>query len=141
MRICVLDEVAPMEDLLCATLELRHHRPVVYETPSTCLEALHLSKQNCCKNTFGFLIIGDHPKTSFSWRYVAEQARNILPELPILLISNTGYYETLAIEHQLQHVKVLDEPFRLKDFYAIVDGFAEQCSKICAPFLVEESFL
>lgn len=76
------------------------------------------------KKTFELLIIGDHPKTSFSWRQVIEQVRKILPELPILLISNSGYYEMRSIENQLQHLKVLDESFRLKDFYAIVDRFA-----------------
>ena len=124
MRICVLDEVAAVEDLLYATLELRHHQPATYQTPLACLEALRLSKQYCCKQKFELLIIGDHPKTSFSWRLVVEQARTIMPNLPVLLISNNGYYETLIIEHQLTHLKVLDEPFRLKDFYAVIDRFA-----------------
>ncbi len=123
MRICVLDEVAEVEDLLCATLQLRHHQPVTYQTPLACLEALRLSTQCCCKNTFELLIIGDHPKTSFSWRHVVEQARTIIPNVPILLISNAGYYETLTIEYQLTPLKVLDEPFRLKDFYTVIDGF------------------
>ena len=122
MRICVLDEVAEVEDLLCATLELRHHLPTTYHTPFACLEALRLST-HCCKKPFQLLIIGDHPKTSFSWRRVVEQARSIIPNLPVLLISNAGYYETLTIERQLTSLKVLDEPFRLKDFYTIIDGF------------------
>ena len=109
-----------MEDLLCATLTLRHHQPIFYQTPSLCLEALRLSKQGCCKKFLELLIIGDHPQTSFSWRYVVEQARQMLPELPILLISNNGRYGAWLIEHQLPHIKVLDEPFRLKDFYAII---------------------
>jgi len=123
MRICVLDEVPVVEDLLCVTLELRHHQPTTYQTPFACLEALRLSKQCCCKKKFELLIIGDHPKTSFSWRHVVEQVRTIVPDLPILLISNNGYYQTLIIEGQLQHLKVLDEPFRLKDFYTLIDGF------------------
>ncbi len=114
-----------MEDLLCATLTLRHHQPIFYQTPSMCLESLQLSKQGCCKKMFELLIIGDHPQTSFSWRYVAEQVRNIWPELPILLISNTGYYGSLVIEGQLPRVKVLDEPFRLKNLYTIIDKFIE----------------
>ncbi len=121
----MLDEVAAVEDLLCATLELRHHQPTTYQTPLACLEALRLPKQCCCKQKFELLIIGDHPKTSFSWRHVVEQVRTILPNLPILLISNPGYYETLNIEHQLYPLKVLDEPFRLKEFYDIIDSFAE----------------
>ncbi len=125
MRICVLDEVTEVEDLLCATLELRHHQPTTYQTPLACLEALRFSKQCCCKKKFDLLIIGDHPKTSFSWRDIVEQARTIIPDLPVLLISNNGYYETLTIEHQLTHLKVLDEPFRLKDFYTILDRFTE----------------
>ncbi len=125
MRICVLDEVTAVEDLLYATLELRHHQPTTYQTPLACLEALRLSKQCCCKKKFELLIIGDHPNTSFSWRHVVEQARTIIPNLPILLISNNGYYETLTIEHQLYPLKVLDEPFRLKDFYAVIDRFSE----------------
>lgn len=124
MRICVLDEVAAMEDLLCVSLELRHHQPITYQTPFACLEALRHSTQCCCKKAFSLLIIGDHPDTSFSWRQVTEQVRNIVPDLPILLISNNGYYGTQIIEGQQQHLKVLDEPFRLKDFYAIIDRFA-----------------
>lgn len=113
-----------MEDLLCATLTLRHHQPIFYQTPSLCLEALQLSKHGCCKKTLELLIIGDHPQTSFSWHCVVEQARQILPDLPILLISNNGHYGAWAIERQLTRIKVLDEPFRLKDFYAIIDSFA-----------------
>ena len=123
MRICVLDEVTEVEDLLCATLKLRHHQPATYRTPFACLEALKLSMQYCCKKKFELLIIGDHPKTSFSWRQVVEQARTIIPDIPVLLISNNGYYETLIIEHQVQQLKILDEPFRLKDLYAIIDKF------------------
>jgi len=104
-------------------LELRHHQPVSYQTPFACLEALRLSTQCCYKKKFELLIIGDHPNASFSWRYVVEQARSIIPDLPILLISNDGYYEMLTLEHQLLHLKVLDEPFHLKDFYAIIDRF------------------
>ena len=123
MRIYVLDEVTSVGDLLCATLRLRHHQPATYQTPFACLEALRLSMQCRCKQKFELLIIGDHPKTSFSWRLVVEQARTIIPDLPILLVSNNSYYETLIIEGQLQHLRVLDEPFRLKDFYAIIDEF------------------
>jgi DNA-binding NtrC family response regulator len=125
MRICVLDEVTVVEDLLCVTLQLRHHQPTTYRTPLMCLEALKLSEQ-CCSKKIELLIIGDHPKTSFSWRQVVEQARIIKPELPVLLISNNAYYETLTIEQQLMRLKVLDEPFHLKDFYSIIDQFNRQ---------------
>ena len=123
MRICVLEEVKELEDLLCVTLELRKHKPTSYKSPLICIEVLKNSIQNRCKEKFDLLIIGDHPKTSFSWLQVVEQVRSIMPDLPILLISNNGYHETLIIERQLQRLKILDEPFRLNDLYAIVDGF------------------
>ena len=124
----MLDEVVVVADLLCITLELRHHQPVMYQTPFACLEALKCST-HCCKSMFQLLIIGDHPKTSFSWRHVVEQTRSFIPDLPILLISNNGYYETLMLEQQLAPLKVLDEPFRLKDFYAIIDAFTRHETK------------
>ncbi len=119
----MLDEVTSVEDLLCVTLQLRRHQPATYKTPFACLEALRLSTRCRCKQKFELLIIGDHPQTSFSWRQVIEQARTIIPNIPVLLISNNGYYEILILEHQVQHLRVLDEPFRLKDFYSIIDMF------------------
>ncbi len=44
--------------------------------------------------------------------------KGMLPDLPILLISNDDYYEQLFIERQVQNIKVLCEPFHLKDLYA-----------------------
>ncbi len=117
MRICVLEEVAVVKELLCVALELRHHQITTYQAPSMCLE--YLSMKCCCE----LLIIGDHPQTGFSWREAVEQVRTLVPDLPVVLISNITYSENQTIEQQVQRIKVLDEPFHLKDFYAIIDEF------------------
>ncbi len=110
-----------VEELLCAILELRHYDPFSCNTPTTCLQSLQLSLCCCSQQRFSLLIIGDHPQTSFSWRHVVEQVRTVAPDLPIVLISNTSYYETSSIEQQLHSIRVLGEPFRLNDLYTIID--------------------
>ncbi len=124
MRICVLEEDAVIEELLSAMLRLRHHQSTTCQTPLALLEALQLSMRCSTQQKFEVLIIGDHPHTSFSWRSVVEQARTVIHDLPIVLISNVSYREVLFIEHQFCKLRILDEPFRLQDFYTIVEGFS-----------------
>ena len=123
MRICVLEEDAVIEELLSAMIGLRHHQSTTCQTPLAFLEALQFSMRCSPKQKFELLIIGDHPHTSFSWRSVIEQVRTIIPDLPIVLISNISYHEVLSIEHQFRRLRILDEPFRLQDFYTTIEGF------------------
>lgn len=131
MRICVLDEIVSMNDLLCAALVLRHHQLFPYRVPARCVEAVTCAAPVCCKKTFGLMIIGHHPQTGFSWQQVAEEVRATLPTLPILIVSNDGAREVLLLQRQLPHVYTLSEPFHIRDLYAIVDMFTDEQAPTC----------
>ncbi len=118
VKICLLDDVAPMVLLLEDVLTLGNIPFDLCHTSSRLFELLDAKGAVLREAGYSVLLLGNHPSTRYSWQRVVERVRQEDPGLPILLISTEASCDE-HIHHGWDHtIGVLRGPFWMKDLYA-----------------------
>jgi CheY-like chemotaxis protein len=126
MHIAVLEDNPTILDLLKATLAIVGHTTMSYTEGSSFLDALfesHTPSEHG-HTPFDMLIIDLYLPGDLSGLQVIERVQErIAPEKlpPIILISGAGQEKLAQIQRDLPMIVVLRKPFKMKDFYQVVE--------------------
>ena len=113
MKIAVLDDNLIIGEMLQQGLELAGHTIVVYSSPSKFLTDINAKEAKMAALPFDLIIVDLLLSERTSGVEVIHQARNILPDLPAILISAGSSLEVEAARRALPGVRVLRKPFRI----------------------------
>lgn len=120
MKIAVLDDNLIIGEMLQQALELANYTAVVYSSPSAFFKDIYAEESKPTLARFDLIIVDLLLLENTSGVEVIHQARNIFPNLPVILISEGSSWEIEATMKALPKVRTLRRPFKMATLLSMV---------------------
>jgi DNA-binding response OmpR family regulator len=118
MKIAVLDDNLDICEVLQRGLELEGYTVDIYNNPTKFL--VTLAYPTSASTPFDLLIVDLFLSEGFSGVEVIHRVWNAFPDLPVILISASGFWQIETARRAISGVRVLQKPFSMATLLAMV---------------------